>query len=72
MNTQDLSTLITFQMYSQNFKKTFLRNFAKDFIQFLNEGIVNLLGGQLQEIQKQDVIKYRQNSSTHAKKNRNK
>ena len=59
MNTQHLSTLITFQTYSQNFKKSFLRNCPKDFIQFLNECIVNLLGGQLQEIQKQDVIKYR-------------
>ena len=59
MNTQHLSTLITFQTYSQNFKKTFLRNCPKNFIQFLSECIVNLLEGQLQEIQKQDVIKYR-------------
>ena len=32
---------------------------SKDFFQFLNKCIVNLLGGQLQETQKQDVIKYR-------------
>ena len=43
--------------YSQNFKKKFLRNCPKHFIQFLNDCIVNLLWQQLQEIQ--NVIKYR-------------
>ena len=43
----------------QNLKKTLPRNCPKDFIQFLNECIVNLLGVQLQGIPKQDSKKYR-------------
>ena len=60
MSTQHLSTLIAFQKYSQSFKITFLKNCPKDFIQFLIECIVNLLRGELREIQKQEVLKFRE------------
>ena len=53
-----LSTLTTFQSYSRNFKRTYLKNCPKEIIQFLNECIVNLLRGELQDIQKRDVINY--------------
>ena len=60
MNTQHLSTLTTFQRYSRNFKTTYLKNCPKEFIQFLNKCIVNLLRGELQDIQKPNVIKYQE------------
>ena len=58
MSTQHLSTLTTFQSYSRNFKRTYLKNCLKEFIQFLNECIVNMLRGELQDNQKRDVKKY--------------
>ena len=58
MSTQHLSTLTTFQSYSRNFKRTYLKNCPKEFFQFLYECIVNMLRGELQDIQERDVIKY--------------
>ena len=58
MSTKHLSTLTTFQSHSRNFKRTYRKNCPKEFVQSLNECIVNLLRGELQDIQKRDVIKY--------------
>ena len=41
-------------------QNNFLKNCPKDFIQFLNECIVNLLRAELIEIQKQEVLKFRE------------
>ena len=60
MSTQHLSTLIALQKYSQSFQSTFLKYCPKDLIQFLNECIVNLLRGELKEIQKQEVLVFRE------------
>ena len=63
--TTFLSDEHTTSLYSDNVPKLFPelqknlpKNCPKEFIQFLNECIVNLLRGELQDIQKQDVIKY--------------
>ena len=41
-------------------QNNFLKNCPKDFIQFLNECIVNLLRAELIEIQEQEILKFRE------------
>ena len=63
--TTFLSDEHTTSLYSDNvpklfpdFKRTYLKICPKEFIQFLNECIVNMLRGELQDIQKRDVKNY--------------
>ena len=59
MNTLNLSTLQAFQHFSLACKIQFLKTCPKEFIRFLSECIVNLLQGNLSEVKRRHVLKYR-------------
>ena len=59
MTIQNLSILQAFQHFSPKCKIQFLQNSPKEFIRFLSECIVNLLHGNLQDLKKEQVTKYR-------------
>ena len=52
-----------FQTFSQKLQKQFIHHCPKSFIQFLSECLVNLLRGELQDLRKVDVVKYRREIS---------
>ena len=59
MNTLNLSTLQAIQHFSIAFKNQFPKTFPEDFIRFLSECIVSLLQGNLSEVKRSHVLKYR-------------
>ena len=59
MNTLNLSTLQAFQHFSLACKIQLLKTYSKEFIRFLSECIVNLLQGNLSEVKRRHVLKYR-------------
>ena len=59
MNTINLSTLQAFQYFSLACRIQFLKTFPKEFIRFFSECIVNLLQGNLSEVKRSHVLKYR-------------
>ena len=59
MNKLNLSTLQAFQHFSLACKIQFLKTCPKEFIRFLSEWIVNLLQGNLSEVKRRHVLKYR-------------
>ena len=59
MNTLNLSTLQAFQLFSLACKTHFLKTCPKEFIRFLSDGTVNLLQGNLSEVKRSHVLKYR-------------
>ena len=63
MSTQYVSILPIFQKFSLRLRKQFILNRSKDFIQFLSECLVNLLRGELRDLQKEDLVKYREEVS---------
>ena len=63
MITQYVSILPIFQNFSQRLRKQFILNCPKDFIQFLSWFLVNLLRGELRDLRKEDVVKYRKEIS---------
>ena len=63
MSTQYVSILPIFQKFSLSLRKQFILNCPKDFIQFLSECLVNLLRGELRDLRKKDVVKYRKEIS---------
>ena len=58
-DTLNLSTLQAFQHFSLPCKVQFLKTCPKEFIRFLSECIVNLLQGNLSEVKRRHVLKYR-------------
>ena len=69
MNTQYFSIIPMFQKFSQILRKQLNLKCPKDFIQFLIECLVNLLRGELQNIQKEDLVKCRKENSESTRKN---
>ena len=59
MSTQNLSILHAFQSFSRKCKIQFLQSCPKEFIRFLSECIVNILKGNLQNVKRHHVIKYK-------------
>ena len=59
MNTQNLSTLQVFQLFSHKCKIFFLQSSPKDLTRFLCECIINLLKGNLQSIKRHHVAKFK-------------
>ena len=59
MKTLNLSTLQAFQHISLACKIQFVKTCPKEFIRFLSEYIVNMLQGNLSEVKKSHVLKYR-------------
>ena len=57
-HTISLFILQAFRKFSQC-KKHFLQNSPREFIRFLSECIVNLLHGNLQDLEKRKVLEYR-------------
>ena len=58
MNTQNLSTLQVFQLFSHKCKNLFLQFCSKEFIRFLCDCIINLLKENLQGIKRLHVAKF--------------
>ena len=58
MSIQYVSTLPKFQKFSRKRQKFFILHCPKSLIQFLSELLVNLLRGELKELQKIDKVKY--------------
>ena len=67
MSTQYVSFLPVIQKLSLRLRKQSILNCPKGFIQFLGECFVNLLRGEVQDFQKEDVVKYRKNFRTNTK-----
>ena len=63
MSAQYVSILPIFQKLSLRLRKQFILNCPKDFIQFRSECLVNLLRGELRDLRKEDVVKYRKEIS---------
>ena len=59
MTTQKLSILQAFQHFSPKCKIQFLQNSPNEFIRFLSECVRNLLHGNLHDLKKEQVLKYR-------------
>ena len=58
MNTQNFSTVQVFQLLSRKWKSHFLQSGPKEFIRFLCECVVNILKGNLQAIERHQVVKF--------------
>ena len=63
MSIQHITILPIFQTFSQKLQKQFILTCPKSFIQFLSECLVNLLRGELKDLRKVDVVKYRREIS---------
>ena len=63
MSTQYVSILPKFQKFSLRLRKQFNLNCPKDFIQIRSECLLNLLRGDLRDLRKEDVVKYRKEIS---------
>lgn len=48
-----------FQTFSPTFKHIFLQNCPKEFVRFLSECVVNLMRGELDSLNKSDLISYK-------------
>ena len=59
MNTLNLSNLQALPNFSLACKIQFLKTFPKEVIQFLSEGFVNLLQGNLSKVKRSHLPKYR-------------
>ena len=59
----EYSILPVFQKFSLRLQKKFILNCPKDFIRFLSEVFVNLLRGELRDLRRKDVVKYRKETS---------
>ena len=59
ISAQNFSILHAFQSFSRKCKIHFLQSCPKDFIRFLSECIVNILKGNLQNVKRHHVIKYK-------------
>ena len=63
MSIQYVSIFPIFQIFSQKLQKQFILHCPKSFIKFLRECLVNLLRGELKDLRKVDVVKYRREIS---------
>ena len=63
MSIQYVSILPLFQTLSKKIQKQFILHCPKNFIQFLSECLVKLLGGELSELRKVNVVKHRREIS---------
>ena len=63
MSIQYVSILPIFQTFSQKLQKQFILHCPKSLIQFLSGCLVNLLRGELKDLRKVDVVKYRREIS---------